>query len=419
LELLSRGGHRAQHFRSTACFACCDGAVSATGANSRHLDSWLMTPEVCRETFAHGSARAEISIVDGQYDQACDEGWQGGRLDLLCDWLDLPRVVVVDASQVNDCRVPVRPQQTDAILLDGVISTAHFAQLQTTLETLWGIPVLGALDQLPTVRAAIARLPRGAAVPKELCQQLAAGLRHYTRIDRLAQLAARRAFHTVPPYVFREERGETSAPVTVAVAFDEVFRCYFADTLELLELAGVTVIDFSPLRDEALPPETDLVYLGCGHPERHAAALAGNHCMRSAFRKHLCAGGRIYAEGGGLAYLCEHLVTVEGNRFPMVGLLPISASANALPQPPVPTEVVLARNCWFGRKDTRVRGYRNSNWRLEANSTVDSLACETQHRYDLLGRYQAVGSSLHLNLVPQPEILRSFLRPGVVAPASC
>src|SRR5690606_21378146 len=95
-------------------------------------------------------------------------------------------------------------------------------------------------------------------------------------------------------------------PLTVAVAYDEAFRCYFPDTLDLLEHLGATVVDFSPLRDEALPLGTDIVYFGCGHPERYAEALASNHCMMLAIREHVCAGRRIYAEGGGVAYLCQH-----------------------------------------------------------------------------------------------------------------
>src|SRR6185369_4906088 len=86
--------------------------------------------------------------------------------------------------------------------------------------------------------------------------------------------------------------------VRIAIAFDDCFHCYFPDTLEQLELQGALVRDFSPLRDEALPHDTDIVYLGCGHPERYAGALGENHCLMTALRNHLCSGKRIYAAGG-------------------------------------------------------------------------------------------------------------------------
>ncbi len=81
----------------------------------------------------------------------------GGKLDDLTDWLDLPRLVVLDATRLEDCRLPKRPEQADGLLLDRVSGPQHLIRLQTTLESLWGIPVLGGLDALPVARAAVER----------------------------------------------------------------------------------------------------------------------------------------------------------------------------------------------------------------------------------------------------------------------
>ena len=89
---------------------------------------------------------------------------------------------------------------------------------------------------------------------------------------------------------------------------------------------------FSPLRDECLPADTDIVYLGCGSPHEHAAALAENHCMLMALKEHVCSGKRIYAEGGGLAYLCQHVEMADGKRTPMVGALRAVAKRNPCAQ---------------------------------------------------------------------------------------
>src|SRR5262249_3569932 len=65
LALWSARGQQVQHFHATASFPRLDGARAATGTSSRHLDSWLMTPESCRETFSHGAAQATMAIVEG------------------------------------------------------------------------------------------------------------------------------------------------------------------------------------------------------------------------------------------------------------------------------------------------------------------------------------------------------------------
>ncbi len=58
---------------------------------------------------------------------------------------------------------------------------------------------------------------------------------------------------------------------------DDAFHCYFPDTLDLLELRGATVCDFSPLRDERLPVDTDIVYFGCGRPDLFAGPADGEY----------------------------------------------------------------------------------------------------------------------------------------------
>ena len=89
----------------------------------------------------------------------------------------------------------------------------------------------------------------------------------------------------------------------MAYAQDEAFGGYFPDTIEALEALGADLVEFSPLRDEALPDGVGLVMIGCGLPDHHADELASNHSMIAALGEHVCLGRRIYSEGGGTAYL--------------------------------------------------------------------------------------------------------------------
>jgi cobyrinic acid a,c-diamide synthase len=108
----------------------------------------------------------------------------------------------------------------------------------------------------------------------------------------------------------------------VALARDAAFCFYYQENLDLLEEAGAQILPFSPLCDEALPDGTDLVYLGGGYPEIHAENLAANRSMIAALRGFHAAGGRIYAECGGLMYCCRELDDGAGRVFPLVNLLP-------------------------------------------------------------------------------------------------
>jgi cobyrinic acid a,c-diamide synthase len=197
--------------------------------------------------------------------------------------------------------------------------------------------------------------------------------------------------------------------LTVAVAFDGAFHGYFPDTLDLMELSGAKLVDFSPLHDEELPVGTDIVLLGGGYPERVAESLAGNQCMIMALRRHARDGGRIYAEAGGAAYLCHQMELADGNRLPMCGLLPAIARTSASPPAAAPAEITLASDCCLGRTGDRLRGYRASPWRLEPLAAIETLAQEPASRFDLVRHKNVIAGQLHLSLVAQPHLLESFL----------
>lgn len=427
MDLFSRDGAQVQHFHSRGCFLPLNAALAVTGLNTRYLDSWLMSREVCREAFVHGSAGCDLALVEGRFDSPpSPESSPASRLDVVCDWLDLPRIVVLDVSRLTDCELPERPDQVDGVLLDRAASPGEAFRVQTCLEALWDAPVLGALDERASLEVTLSQIPRGSSPPRELCRQLGDQLARFGRVERIRALAGRREFPPVRPALFApaSERllarngraaGIERAP-TIAVAFDAAFNCYFPDTLDLLELHGAKVVDFSPLRDEVLP-EADVVYLGCGHPEFQAEALASNHCMLLALRNHVRGGRRVYAEGGGMAYLCEHLETPRGELVPMLGVLPAVARLSRKRAPVRPVEATIARSNWLGRSGTKLRGYLNSHWSFEPTGALGECLAEPGHEHDLVEQFQVVASRMHLNFAAQAGMLERFLGAAPAKPA--
>ena len=409
MDALCRRGRQLQHFQSRSCFCMHNGALAITGVGSRHLDTWLMDRATCREIFVHGCNGRDLAVVEGHFGTGDGAAVAGSSLDTLCDWIDLPRLVVLDASKLDDCCWPERPDQVDGLLLDRVASPGDAFRLQTSLESLWDVPVLGALEELPARRAALQRLT-GGEVPLDLCHELGDSFSRFAHFEAIELLAARRDLRPAPASIFGGDRHVKKGRVTVAVAFDPAFNCYFPDTLDLLEMEGASVVDFSPLRDEALP-EADVVYLGCGHPERFAEALSRNHCMLLALRNHVRAGRRVYAEGGGLAYLCQRLEAIDGSMVPMIGALPALARRSVPAAHPKPVEATLAIDNWLAPAGAQVRGYLNEHWNLEPVGPLVSYLREPGRELDLVGQYQVIGSRLHLNFAAQAQFLKGFLRP--------
>lgn len=408
LEALRRHRLQVQTFRSRACFPTYQGAAIATGLPPRHLDSWLMSPAMCRDIFLRGTHAADLAIVEGRFRPARGNDL-GGSLETLCHWLNLPRLVVLDVARLDLCRLPQRPRDVDGLLLDGVTSDRHLAQITADLEILWGIPVLGSLERTAELTAQLQALPQGGRLSPELCHELGNRFMRHWYPERIWALANERELPEVRLQQLCPE--PMWSTLTLAVAFDEAFNHYFPDTLDWLELRGATVIDFSPLRDEALPPGTDIVYLGSGHPEHAALALAENHCMKAALRNHLRAGRRLYAEGGGVAYLCEHMEAPDGSLHRMVGLIPAIANLRRRSELPQAMEITLSHSTWLGSRGERLRGYRNPTWDLQSLGVTTGFAAQAASHSEIVGGFQAVGSLVHLDFAAQPEFLRRFFHP--------
>jgi cobyrinic acid a,c-diamide synthase len=321
----------------------------------------------------------------------------------------LPRLAIVDARLLGECRLPERPENVEGLLLDRVTDVAEGCRLETLFESLWNLPVLGWLGALPGLRAIIDGMSPYSQPSLGLCHALGNQFSQHGQLERIYRIAGQRPFRARQAPC--GARHQPSATVRVAIAYDDCFHGYFPDTLDLLELNGAAVCDFSPLRDERLPPGTDVVYIGCGHPESFADELADNDCMTLALKSHFCSGRRMYAECGGLAYLCQQIEVPQSQSLPMAGVLPAQARLNPAAAAPTASEITLTSDTWLGQAGTCWRGYLNSRWTIEPHGYVESCVAEAGHECDVLAWHLAIGSRMHLNFAAQPKLLHRFFEP--------
>jgi cobyrinic acid a,c-diamide synthase len=121
-----------------------------------------------------------------------------------------------------------------------------------------------------------------------------------------------------------------TAPSRIGILKDAAFQFYYPENIEALQAAGAEVVFISPLREDPLP-DIDALYIGGGFPETHAQELSANTAFCQRLRELAEAGFPVYAECGGLMYLGEELV-LEGKRYPMAGVLPLSFGLFKRPQ---------------------------------------------------------------------------------------
>ena len=115
------------------------------------------------------------------------------------------------------------------------------------------------------------------------------------------------------------------APVRIGVARDKAFCFYYEDSLDVLRSLGAELVEFSPLRDAALPENIQGLYLGGGYPELYAKQLSENESMRRSVREAVASGLPTIAECGGFLYLHKTLQDASGAKYSMAGVLDAEA----------------------------------------------------------------------------------------------
>lgn len=423
LALLAGLGHkgwRVQHFRTLACPMATEVVGQATGLPGRHLDSWLMPDELCRSVFTRGAAGCDLAVVEGTLDPsvversplACNAQ---GPLAPVAGALDLPIVAVISCRDMgaDAFHLPGLPEGAEAVLLDEVDHFGDAPGLKRLARLATGLPVIGAVERLPQVRFALAELARERFLPRDLIDRLARSFLEHADLAAMAALSRRGSALDscdAPPPI---DRGSRRGAFRVAYASDEVFGRYFPDTIDALEGLGGELVEFSPLRDESLPANVDLVMIGCGFPDQRLEELASNHSMTTALRAHVCRGRRIYSEGGGTAYL-GRTMTVAGRSVAGAGIFPFHAELIPDHGRPYPVVRTLLSDCWLGPRGTTVRGYRSPRWRL--HPSTEGLDCPACHGVlsaegDWFFHHHAVGSLLHLYLPALTNVVSAFADP--------
>jgi cobyrinic acid a,c-diamide synthase len=411
---------RVQHFRARACPTATEVVGQVTGLPDRHLDSWLMPDEVCRGLFARSALTSEIAIVEGTLEEplpavsmtTCD---CPGALKPIAQALDLPVVAVVSCRESSGdlFHLPRLPDGVDAVLLDEVDDRATIPRLKRLFELAVGLPVIGAIKTAPDIRSALEHLPCDCRLPGELIEALGHAFLEHADIDAIERLARARTFPEPLEMAWLPRKERRPRRFRVAYARDEAFGRYFPDTLDALETLGADLIEFSPVGDESLPENVDLVMIGCGMPDQQADELAANVSMIAALRAHVCLGRRIYSEGGGTAYLGRRML-IDGRPVSGAGIYAFDAELRSDPKPPTPVARVLLHDSWIGSRGTTVRGYRSNRWNLipsveqfECPACFGTLSAEADWFY----HHHAVGSLLHLHLGALPQVVSAFVDP--------
>lgn len=308
------------------------------GRPSRNLDTFMMGMDGVRRSFARGVEGADVAVIEGVmglYDGL--DATEVASSASVAKALGAPVLLVMNvhgtsrsaAAMALGYRSYDPKVEVAGLILNRVGSERHRSLLEDALAPL-GIPILGTLPR----RGEIALPSRHLGLEmgfesRHDLDALADFVEENAYLDRILELGCQ--VPAVEPEAQAEPEAETvqdqeGGRIRIAVAYDEAFCFYYAENFEILRRLGADLRFFSPIRDPL--PEADGLYLGGGYPELYAGALEESP-TRHEIKKAAEDGMPIYGECGGLMYLCEAVISKDGNSEDekrMAGVLPATTS---------------------------------------------------------------------------------------------
>ncbi|GAY16720.1 Hydrogenobyrinate a,c-diamide synthase [Mycobacterium sp. shizuoka-1] len=332
---LRAAGHRVAPFKVGPDFIDPGYHALAAGRPGRNLDPVLVGEELIGPLYRHGSAAADIAVIEGVmglFDGRIDEHLvtpARGSTAHVAELLGVPVLLVVDArGQSHSIAAVLQGFSTfhpgvhvAGVILNRVGTSRHEQVLRQACEAA-GVPVLGAIprhDELAVPSrhlGLVTAVEHGDQAHAAVAAMTALVARHVDLAAVVALGAARVSAAAWSPHDVVGPPAD-GRPV-VAVAAGKAFSFGYAEHPELLGAAGADVVEFDPLT-QTLPAGTAALVLPGGFPEQHLADLSANTALRTQIRD-LARSAPVQAECGGLAYLMDDL---DGH--PMCGVLPGSA----------------------------------------------------------------------------------------------
>lgn len=312
----------------------------AAGRPGRNLDPVLVGVERLPGLVAHGTAGAELAVVEGvmglfdgrlvrpfpcpdtarQPSTPIGHAQDQGSTAHVARVLDAPVVLVVDARGQHrsiaallygfahfDPRV--RPA---GVILNRVGTERHAEALRAACAEV-GMPVLGVVPRraelaVPSRHLGLVTAAEHGGAARAAVDAMTALVAEHVDLDAVEALARRAPATPATAWDPARETTRLDGPApVVAMAGGPAFTFGYPEHAELLAAAGCEVAVVDPLRDEALPEGTAGLVLPGGFPEEHLEPLAANAPLREAVRRFAAGGGPVHAECGGLLYLGRSL----------------------------------------------------------------------------------------------------------------
>lgn len=334
LRALARRGLRVRGAKSGPDYIDPGFHTAATGNPGINLDSWAMPPHLLGALLGEAASECDLIVIEsamGLFDGIpADPGRSGAAADIARRY-GIPVLLVLDVSGQSQTAAAVAKGFTSydagvriaGVILNRLGSDRHKRLAGDAIAQV-GLPLVGAIQRDPSLTLPERHLglvtadehPQLSAHIDRLADVIEKSLDLDAIIDlaRPVDIDAPSSHHAIPPPGQR-----------IALARDEAFCFIYQHVLAHWRRSGAEILPFSPLADEAPPPDSDVTWLPGGYPELHAGKLAANGQFLDGMRA-FAETKPVHGECGGYMVLGQTLEDSDGVLHAMLGLLGHSTS---------------------------------------------------------------------------------------------
>ena len=329
MALLTSKGYRVQPYKCGPDYIDTKFHAQVCGRPSVNLDTFMASEPHMKEVYNRYIVDADVCVVEGMMGMYDGYDRDLGSSAEIASMLGLPVVLVVDARSAAYSMAPLlsgfvsfrKDVNVCGVIFNKVGSARHCDMLRQVCDDLH-IECLGCLPKHSSLEQGSRYLGLDFS-EKAGTDELTALLEKHIDWQRILEVAEKNASATT---VSTAPESTETGNMSISVALnDESFSFVYQEHLDMLKQMG-NVTFFDPEQNDELPVGTELLYLPGGYPEKHLETLVEASATRNSIRQYARQGGTILAECGGMMYLCDKIISDEGE-YNMCGVLPYSISS--------------------------------------------------------------------------------------------
>lgn len=332
MELLADKGYKVQPFKCGPDYIDTKFHQRACGRPSYNLDSFFAGKQHLKNLYANHAQDADICIVEGMMGLFDGYSKSKGSAAEIASILNLPVILVVDAKSTAYSLAPLlkgfRDFSSDINIKGMIFNKVGSPRHKMMLEEVCNDIGLEPMGFIPKIREAenssrYLGLDFSRMREKGSAAKLVEG---NVDIDKLLNITQ----SPLPAYCtadnIKDQERQIAEKKKVLIARNEDSFCFiYQEHLDNLSKT-CNLQFFNPEEDRQIPQDIDLLYLPGGYPEKHLKELSLCRKTLDSIREYAQKGGKILAECGGMMYLCNSILSDEGE-FQMCGVLPYTITA--------------------------------------------------------------------------------------------